>query len=375
MNVQFKKAVKYDARGRIALVGPAGAGKSWTMLTLARVLAGPEGTIAAVDTEHGSLSKYSDVAEFGGFDVIEPDEFSPDLFLKALDAAEAGGYSVFCCDSLSHFWMGRGGALEFVDMAAKRHKDQMGGWKDFRPHERLMVDRMIASPCHIIVTMRTKTDYQEVTENGKKKRVKVGLAPVQREGLEYEFDLVGYMDEDNTLIVDKTRCAALNQKALVKPGPATFAPFVDWLKGVKKEPPAKPDLAPLLKAIAEAADMDALKRAFYAANTAVGKDEAASVQIIAAKDKRKSELSLTNPRGEETARLAEIERHYVAIVAITNEDIEEKPMGRKIREYIEENLKDEPLYIGVADRLNAANIISAANLKVIMSGASSREAA
>lgn len=234
MTIAFKKAVKYDAKGRIALIGPAGAGKSMTMLKFARSLAGPAGRIAALDTEHGSLSKYADQFEF---DVIEPESFSPESFTEALSAAEQGGYAVFCCDSLSHFWMGKGGALEFVDMAAKRHKDQMGGWKDFRPHERAMVDRMLASPCHVIVTMRTKTDYQEVTgSDGKKKRVKIGLAPVQREGFEYEFDLVGYMDDENTLIVDKTRCPAYSQQAYTKPGDKEFKPFVEWLAGAAREP-------------------------------------------------------------------------------------------------------------------------------------------
>ena len=64
MTIAFKKAVKYDAKGRIALIGPAGAGKSMTMLKFARSLAGPAGTIAALDTEHGSLSKYADQFDF-----------------------------------------------------------------------------------------------------------------------------------------------------------------------------------------------------------------------------------------------------------------------------------------------------------------------
>jgi hypothetical protein len=143
--------------------------------------------------------------------------------------------------------VGKDGALEFVDMAAKRHKDNMGGWKEFRPHERLMVDEMVSSPCHIICTMRTKTDYvEQVDSNGKKKRVKIGLAPVQREGLEYEFDLVGYMDEENTFITDKTRCSHYSQKAFSKPGPKEFAPFVDWLKGEACALPLKPAAEPVI---------------------------------------------------------------------------------------------------------------------------------
>ncbi len=226
--ISFKKAIKYAAKGRIALIGPSGSGKSYTSLLLARALAGPTGKIAAIDTEHGSLSKYADLFDF---DVIELDRFSPQTFVESLRAAEAAGYDVFLCDSLSHFWTGRDGALEFVDMAQKRNRDQQGGWKEFRPHERLMVDEMVSSTCHVICTMRTKTDYQEQVVDGKRKRVKIGLAPVQRDGLEYEFDLVGYMDEENTFITDKTRCPDYAQKAYTRPGPKEFAPFVEWLKG------------------------------------------------------------------------------------------------------------------------------------------------
>ena len=241
--LQFKKAVKYDAKGRVALTGPSGSGKTMTALKLAQLLAGG-GKIAAVDTEHGSLSKYADQFDF---DVIELDSYSPDTFLEALSAAEQGGYVVFLCDSLSHFWMGKDGALEYVDNQRKRSnsRDDMAGWKEYRPHERAMIDRMIASPCHVIVTMRTKTAYEEqVNERtGKKQRVKIGLAPVQREGLDYEFDVVGLLNDENELIVEKTRCSALAGKVMAKPSAADFQPFADWLKGEQRaETPAPPPL-------------------------------------------------------------------------------------------------------------------------------------
>lgn len=229
--ITFTKAVKYNAKGRVALIGPAGSGKSYTMLLLARLLAGPNGKIAAIDTEHGSLSKYADVFDF---DVIELDSFSPDTFTAALSAAEEAGYDVFCGDSLSHFWTGKDGAFDFVDLAQKRNRDQQGGWKEFRPREREMTERLLASPCHVIVTMQTKNDYQQQMVEGKLKRVKVGLAPVQRDGMEYLFDLVGYMDEENTFITDKTRCPAYAQKAIVKPGPKDFEPLVSWLQGAAR---------------------------------------------------------------------------------------------------------------------------------------------
>lgn len=226
----FHKAVKQNARARVAIDGISGGGKSYTMLTLATALAGPHGRIACIDTEHGSLSKYADIFEF---DSAEPDSYTMDYLLGQLSYAEENGYAVFCVDSLSHFWMGKDGALEYVDNAKKRTRDQMEGWKQFRPHERAMVDRFISSPCHIIVTMRVKTDYEEqVDSQGRKKRVKVGLAPVQREGLEYEFDLVCSMTEDNDLIVGKTRCPLYTEekrRVCAKPGPEYFLPFIQWL--------------------------------------------------------------------------------------------------------------------------------------------------
>lgn len=252
MAIKFKRAVKSKAKGRVALVGPAGSGKTYTALVLATLLKG-DGKIAAVDTEHGSMSKYAHTDKCGGpgackapdhfdFDVIELDSFSPENFHEALKLAESEGYTVFLTDSLSHFWVGKDGALEFVDVASARSKDKMNGWKEFRPHERRMVDAMIASPCHVICTMRTKTEYAETEVDGKKRRVKIGLAPVQRDGLEYEFDLVAYMDDENNLIVDKTRCFTYANKTIPKPTPDKFKPFVDWLDGAapverKQEPP------------------------------------------------------------------------------------------------------------------------------------------
>jgi hypothetical protein len=255
----------------VALIGVSGSGKSYTMLTLARALAGPEGKIAAIDTEHGSLSKYAhspdcppDCADPSHFlfDVDEPSSYTTDYLLEQLTFAEENGYSVFCIDSLSHFWMGKDGALEFVDNAKKRTRDQMEGWKLFRPHEREMVDRFIASPCHVIVTMRTKTDYEEqIDANGKKRRVKIGLAPVQREGLEYEFDLVCSMDDENSLLIDKTRCSSYSEermRVIAKPGAVYFQQFIRWLDGpvvehrqsvpaATPEPHLTPAAAPMVK--------------------------------------------------------------------------------------------------------------------------------
>ena len=249
----FLRAVKYNERARVSLIGPAGSGKTYTSLVLARELAGPTGKIAAIDTEGRSMSLYADLFDF---DVDTPPEFSHGVWLDRLTQAEQSGYSVFLTDSLSHFWMGEGGALDWVEQTSRKARQDAfnSGWKDFRPFERMMVDRMLKSPCHIICTMRTKTEYAFVTgADGKEKRQKIGLEPVQRRGLEYEFTLCGYLDDGNNIIVDKTRCpiySDIKYAVRAKPDGEYFRPFVSWLTGHGERPSGAPAVDPQLAWIA-----------------------------------------------------------------------------------------------------------------------------
>lgn len=247
INIQVKKAVKKDAKGRVALVGPSGSGKTMSALRLARTLVGASGKILCVDTESGSMSKYAPVPGQSAdnstafdFDVIELDSYSKDNFMAIMDYAKVNGYDAIVIDSISHFWMGKDGALQYVEMRKKATRDQQEGWKDWSPQEREMIEAIIRSPAHVIVTMRTKTEYKEeeyTNSRGerKTKRVKIGFAPVQRQGLEYEFDLVGYMDDENTFITDKSRCMFYTGKAISRPSEEDFLPFKEWLGGSKEE--------------------------------------------------------------------------------------------------------------------------------------------
>ena len=86
MITQFHRALKYDAKLRFAVCGPAGSGKTYTLLQLATELGGP---IAVVDTERGSASKYADLFEF---DVLELDSFDPLSLIEIIDKAARAGY-------------------------------------------------------------------------------------------------------------------------------------------------------------------------------------------------------------------------------------------------------------------------------------------
>jgi hypothetical protein len=224
-NLTFNRATKKAAKARIALEGPSGSGKTYTALTTARALGK---RIAVIDTEHRSASLYAD--EFD-FDTLELDSYDPNLLMGALSTAAAAGYDVVIVDSLSHFWMGTDGMLEQVDRAAKRTgSGTFAGWKEMRPTERRMIDAMLAYPGHIIVTLRTKTEWVvEENDRGKKVPRKIGLKAEQREGLEYEFTLVASMDQENTLVVTKSRCKALSGAVVTKPGEEFGRTLLDWL--------------------------------------------------------------------------------------------------------------------------------------------------
>jgi hypothetical protein len=238
----FKKAVKHESKLRLALCGPAGSGKTYTLLTLATEIGGP---IAYVDTERGSASKYADLFQF---DVVEPDTFDPRKLIEMIAAAHESGYKVICIDSLSHYWMGTGGELELVDAAAKRTQgNSFAAWKHVTPIHNQLVDAIISAPVHVLVSMRTKTEWVVEEVNGRKAPRKIGLAPVMRDGIEFEFDVCGDLDQENTLTVTKSRCPDLAGKVINRPGKQMAEVLKGWLSGAPA-PAAVPSWVPVIKA-------------------------------------------------------------------------------------------------------------------------------
>jgi hypothetical protein len=238
--MEFIKATKRKSKLRLAIDGPSGSGKTYTALTAAKTLGGK---IAVIDTERGSASLYSDKFNF---DVLELHTFSPALYIDAIETAEKAGYDVIVIDSLSHAWEGEGGALDMVDQAAKRSQSNntYTAWKDVTPLQRKLVDAMLQSPAHIIATMRSKTEYiLETNDKGRQVPKKIGMAPIQRQGMEYEFTLVCDMDLDHNCIVSKSRCEAVADKVVNKPDAKFFDILVNWLNSgeeVKQSEKTKP---------------------------------------------------------------------------------------------------------------------------------------
>jgi len=251
MTINFQPAVREGLFARIGLTGPAKSGKSLTALKIMRGLVGEHGRICAVDTERRSLNKHLKVEGVGNdFDAVYPEDFNPQIVVDAIAEAEKQEYQGIIIDSLSHFWTGTGGALEIKDNASRRSgENAYTAWRDVTPLHNAMIDAMLRAQMHVIVTMRVKTEYimEEYLDNAgrtKTKPVKVGLQPIQRAGMEYEFDVIGDMDPEHNMMVSGSRCDALDGKVYRKPGADVARIVLAWLDGAVAAPDPTPTASP-----------------------------------------------------------------------------------------------------------------------------------
>lgn len=234
----FKKAVKKKSKLRVLFIGPSGSGKTWTALQLASLLAKHFKTkIAGIDSERGSMSKYADNFEF---DVDELEKFSPEEYVAKFKEAERQGYGVLVPDSLSHEWAGTGGILEKVDNAAAGG-NKWAGWRVGTPAHTAFIDALLQSKTHVIATARAKTEWVLEDVNGKKVPKAVGMGAVQRDGVEFEFDVVVHLSADHVGTVVKTRAPALDKATLRDPAPELAHALIGWLEGGVEDVVAVPD--------------------------------------------------------------------------------------------------------------------------------------
>lgn len=183
----FQKATRKKVKLKIAITGPSGSGKSYSALRLATGLGGK---IAFLDTENSSGSLYSDKFDFDAMDMHPP--YLVTKYIEGINGAVSGGYDTLIIDSLSHAWAGEGGILHRKnDFDLQGKGNSYTNWQKFTKEQDLLNSKILNSPINIIVTMRSKQDYSLVEdEKGKMRPQKLGLAPIQRDGMEYEFTTV-----------------------------------------------------------------------------------------------------------------------------------------------------------------------------------------
>jgi hypothetical protein len=230
----FTKATKIAKPAKVALSGASGSGKTMSALKLAK---GFGGKIALADTENFSSTLYADEYEFDVLRIEPP--FTVDKFIQAIDAAEKEGYATLILDSFTHPWAGEGGLLDLKGAIEDASGNGWTAWRKVTPKHNVLVSRVLQSPLNIIVTLRAKMEYaQEKDGKGKSVVVKLGMMPIQREGVDYEFDLVFDLDAKHYAKTSKVRStifddfyAVLDEKVGAK--------IIKWVsKGEKTALPA-----------------------------------------------------------------------------------------------------------------------------------------
>lgn len=291
---EIHRATKCRAKLRLGMSGPAGSGKTYSALLIAHGLGGH---IGMIDTEHGSGDLYADLLP-EGYDVLRlSPPFTPARYVEAIQALEAAGVQTIIIDSLSHAWSGEGGSLDRHGKIADRSGNSWQAWRQVTPEHNALVEAILQSPCHVIATMRAKTEYvQEKDERTGRQIVrKIGLAPVMRDGIEYEFTVFMELDSQHLAHVGKDRTRLFDGQ-IIKPDAETGRELLAWLDSGAQEPvrTGLPDTqrASLREAIARAPGIDELYKAFAHAYRAANalQDMAALDEFTRAKDERKAAL-------------------------------------------------------------------------------------
>jgi hypothetical protein len=208
----FKKAVRSQAKLKLAITGPSGSGKTYSALRLARGIA-PNGKIALIDTENNSASLYSDGFDFDSASIDPP--YTIDKYITAIKTAEKAGYDVLIVDSLTHAWAGEGGLLQQKEQLDARGGNSYTNWAKMTPLQEKFIAALLHSKVHLIATIRSKQDYVlQENKSGKQAPVKVGLAPVQRDGLEYEFTAVLDVAMNHEAVASKDRTRLFDGKIM-----------------------------------------------------------------------------------------------------------------------------------------------------------------
>lgn len=248
----FKKAERKQVKIKLALTGPSGSGKTYSALLLA---SGLSQKIAVIDTENNSASLYSDLVTFDVMTLQPP--YSISKYLAAINDAVLSGYDVLVIDSISHAWAGDGGLLAKKESLDARGGNSFSNWSSISKEHEAFRSALLSCNIHLIVTMRSKQDYVlEINDKGKQQPRKVGLAPIQRDGIEYEFTTVFdiAMNHETTTSKDRT---GLFDGLIFKITSDTGIKILEWISQGKK---VKGNLKKLSEALLNCQNFDELEK-------------------------------------------------------------------------------------------------------------------
>jgi hypothetical protein len=226
---KIRTAQKSKQKLRLGITGLAGSGKTYSAL---RIATGIGGKILVVDSEHASSELYADKFNF---DICPLETFEIEEYVDAIETAGNEGYSVVVIDSLSHAWEK---LLERVDkIADQRYRgNTFRAWAEGGELQKKLVEAILSSSCHVIGTIRTKAEYALDNDAGKTKITKLGTAPKQREGFEYELSLVMEINHKHSGFISKDRTGKFQDKFIEMPGEEFGQQLIAWLNEGETSP-------------------------------------------------------------------------------------------------------------------------------------------
>jgi hypothetical protein len=223
--MKLQQATRQQARIRLGIQGPSGSGKTWGALQIACGLtSGDFSKIAVVDTEHGSSNLYCHLGPYNVLSLSAP--YSPERFIDSIHICEAASMDVIIIDSASFEWSESGGILDIHDSMTG---SSFTNWSKVIPRHNAFVQAVLGSPCHVIMTIRSKQDYVLTTNShGKMIPEKVGLKGIQRDGIEYMLTTHFELDIKHNATSSKDRTSLFAGKSEFKLTPAIGQRLLDW---------------------------------------------------------------------------------------------------------------------------------------------------
>ena len=271
----FGKAVRQNVWLRISLGGTSGSGKSFSALRIGTGIAKKCGSrIAFISTEKSRTLYYADQFDY---DVLELEEYSPEAYIEAIDAAIEAGYKVIIIDSMSHSWQW------LNDIHSKMPGNSFQNWGKLKPRYAKLMAKILEAPAHIITCSRAKTEWAMEDKNGKQVPTKVGLGNEGDKQADFEYT-VALMIEQGTHIAsvgdggkDNTGLFEGKYEILTeKHGEMLY----DWANST--DIPATVDTTPLAINTPNAEDaLEAIKKDIITKATELGGSKNASVTKIA----------------------------------------------------------------------------------------------
>lgn len=185
---------------KIGIMGPSGSGKTYGALELAFGLCGNWEDITVIDAENRSADMYS---QKGAYQVVELDApFRPTRYIEAIQFTVSQGCKVLIIDGISREWEA---CLKWVDELKASTKNQLSPWGVVGKAHDDFINTILMAQLHIVCTLRSKNKH-EIVDGPKGKEVrKLGMEPIQREGVEYEFGFLFDVSMDHVASVAKQR--------------------------------------------------------------------------------------------------------------------------------------------------------------------------